>query len=71
MKMKKSRTFFRAFLISSVVLLCFCIIYIGILSSYEGIRKNGFGEDKEGIEINEDYIRILDFLYPNFFPINN
>lgn len=61
--MKKTRTFFRAFFISGVALLCFCILYLGIIMSYEGIRKNGFGEEKQGIEINEDYIRILDFSY--------
>ena len=47
---------------SNVILLCFCILYFGILFSFEGIRKNGFGEETKAIEITDEHIRILDFL---------
>lgn len=61
--MKKTRAFFRAFFMSGVILLCIFIIYMGLVLSYEGIRKNGFGEEKQGVEISEGKIRILDFSY--------
>ena len=48
---------------SGVILLCIFIIYMGLVLSYEGIRKNGFGEEKQGVEISEGKIRILDFSY--------
>ena len=46
---------------SNVILLCFCIIYFGILFSFEAIRENGFGEKTRAVEVTEEYIRILDF----------
>ena len=60
--MKKSRTFLRAFLMSSVILLCFSIIYLGMLFAYEGIRRNGFGEEVSAVEITREHIKFLDFV---------
>ena len=48
-------------MLGNVILLCFCLIFFGMVFSFEGIRKNGFGEEKKGIEITEEYIRVLDF----------
>lgn len=47
---------------SSVILLCFCIIYLGMLFAYEGIRQNGFGEETSAIEITKEHIKFLDFI---------
>ena len=57
------RTFLRTFLITSTGLVCFCILYFGILFSFEGIKQNGFGEYEKGIEITREYIKFLDFSY--------
>ena len=57
------RTFLRTFLITSVGLICFCILYFGLLFSFEGIKQTGFGKEEKGIEITTEYVKFLDFSF--------
>jgi hypothetical protein len=57
------RTFLRTFLITTTGLVCFCILYFGLLFSFETIKQNGFGKQEKGIEITTEYVKFLDFSF--------
>lgn len=61
--MKRStKLFFRSFYISSVVVFCLLLGIFGMTKAYEGIRLVGFGEYRNAIEIENDNIKIFDFI---------
>ncbi len=53
----------RAAVLTAVVLVCVSAVFLGICEGYVGIRKIGFGENVSAVQIEEDYIRILDFKF--------
>ena len=59
---KQTKTYFRTFYIALVIILCICIGWIGVSTAYENTVQIAFGEYKKAIEINEETIRILDFV---------
>lgn len=59
---KNTKTYFRTFYITLVIMLCVSIGWIGISAAYENTRQVAFGEYKKAIEINSETIRILDFV---------
>lgn len=62
LKMKRqTKTYFRTFYITFVIIICLCFGWIGISTAYENIMQTAYGEYKNAIEINEKSIRILDF----------
>ena len=61
MMKRRSKTFFRTFYITLVILMCLSFGWIGISSAYENTVQTAFGEYKKAIEISRDKIRILDF----------
>ena len=61
MKNKAFKTFWRSFYLSSVVIFCLFFALYGISESYKNIRRIGFGEYRNAIEINEESLKILDF----------
>ena len=58
---RNTRLFFRSFFVSSVVVFCLILGFLGITKAYEGIRLVGFGEYRSAIEIDEKGIKIFDF----------
>ncbi len=59
---RQTKTYFRTFYISLVVIMCISLAWIGISTAYENTVQVAFGEYKKAIEINNDTIRILDFV---------
>lgn len=59
---RQHKTYFRTFYITLVIIMCLSFAWIGISISYENIVQIAYGEYKKAIEINEDTIRILDFV---------
>ena len=57
------KLFFKSFYISLIVAACILIFCFGIGKTYENIRRIGFGEYKDAVEITAASIRILDFEY--------
>ena len=57
------KLFFKSFYISLIVAACILIFCFGIGKTYENIRRIGFGEYKDAVEITSTSIRILDFEY--------
>lgn len=58
---KNTKIFIRTVHITSVILLCLTIALWGGARSYEGIRKIGFGEERQAIEIEDGALRLFDF----------
>lgn len=58
---KNTRIFLRTVRITSLVLFCLAIGIWGAASSYEGIRKIGFGEERQAIEIEDGILHLFDF----------
>ena len=58
---KNTRIFIRTMKITSLILICITIGIWGAVSSYEGIRKIGFGEQRQAIEIEDGALRLFDF----------
>ena len=59
---RHTKTYFRTFYISLVIILCICLGWIGISTAYENTVQIAYGEYKDAVEINDDTIRILDFV---------
>lgn len=58
---RRTKTFFRSFLISSIIVFNLLFGFLGISKAYENIRKIGFGEYRKAIEIKEEKIIFFDF----------
>lgn len=58
---RNTKIFWRAFLISFLIVICLYIIIVGIGESYKQMRKIGFGEYKDAVEYSDGVLRILDF----------
>ena len=58
---RQTKTYFRTFYITLVILLCVSIGWIGISTAWENTVQVAFGKYEKAIEISEDSIRILDF----------
>ena len=58
---KKTKKFFRSFVVSSVVIFCVIFALIGFAKAYENIRRIGFGEYRKAVEINSDGIKFYDW----------
>lgn len=59
---RNTKTYFRTLYITLVIILCLSLGWIGISTAYENTVQIAFGEYKKAIEINNDTIRILDFV---------
>lgn len=59
---KKTKTYFRTFYISWIIIMCLMFGWFGISTAYENTVQVAFGEYKKAIEISEETIRILDFV---------
>lgn len=59
---QQTKTYFRTFYITLVILLCLAFGWIGISSAWENTVQIAYGEYKKAIEINKETIRILDFV---------
>ncbi len=59
---RNTRLFFRSFFVSTVVVFCLIFGFFGITKAYEGIRLVGFGEYRSAIEIDDEGIKIFDFI---------
>lgn len=59
---RNTKTYFRTLYITLVILLCLSLGWIGISTAYENTVQVAFGEYKRAIEINDDTVRILDFI---------
>ena len=58
---RQTKTFFRSFYITLVILLCISIAFVGITTAWENIIEVAFGRYDKAVEITDDTIRILDF----------
>lgn len=58
---KNKRSARRAFCMTLVIVFCLCFLLAGIMQSYENTRRIGFGEYKSALELQDGYLRILDF----------
>ena len=59
---RQTKTYFRSFYITFVILLCVSIAWIGITTAWENIIKVAFGRYDKAVEITDNSIRILDFI---------
>ncbi len=59
---RQTKTYFKTLYITLVIMLCLCLGWIGISQAYENTVQIAYGEYKKAIEINENTIRILDFV---------
>ena len=58
---KQTKTYFRSFYISFIIIICILLGWLGISSAYQNIVKTLTGEYKTAIKITNDTITILDF----------
>lgn len=58
---KQTKTYFRTFYISFIIIMCLVFGWLGISLAYENTVQIAFGEYKNAVEINENGFRILDF----------
>ena len=59
---RHTKTYFRTLYITLVIMLCISLGWIGVSAAYENTVRVAYGEYKKAIEINEDTMRILDFV---------
>ncbi len=59
---RNTKTYFRTFYISLVIIMCLSFGWIGISAAYESTVQTAFGEYKTAIEIKDGKLRILDFV---------
>ncbi|MBQ8740944.1 MAG: hypothetical protein IJY79_05300 [Clostridia bacterium] len=59
---RQTKTYFRTFYISWIVIMCLVFGWLGIAAAYENTVQVAFGEYKSAIEISNEKIRILDFV---------
>lgn len=58
---RHTKTYFKTFYITLIILLCISLGWIGITTAWENTVQVAFGRYEKAVEINEDTIRILDF----------
>ncbi len=58
---KQTKTYFRTFYISFIIIMCLVFGWLGISLAYENTVQIAFGEYKNAVEISENGFRILDF----------
>lgn len=58
---RQTKTFFRSFRITLILLTCTLTFLIGIASAYKNIRLIGFGEYRNAVEIENGNLKIFDF----------
>lgn len=58
---RNTKIFWRSFFISFIITICLYIIIAGIGESYKQMRRIGFGEYKNAVELADGVLRILDF----------
>lgn len=58
---KKTKIFFRRFIISSVIVFNILFGFMGISKAYEQIRLIGFGEERKAIELKDGELLFFDF----------
>ena len=58
---KKTRIFFRSFIVSSVIVFNILFGFLGISKAYEQIRLIGFGEERKAIELKDGELLFFDF----------
>ena len=63
---RNTKIFWRAFIISFLIVICLYIIIAGIGESYKQMRRIGFGEYKDAVEYSDGVLRILDFSFKFF-----
>lgn len=56
------REFLRKMIISAVITGCILFGFMAVCKAYSGIRKIGFGEYVNAIEISKDKIKFFDFV---------
>ncbi len=59
---RQTKTYFRTLYITLVIMLCISLGWIGVSTAYENTIQVAYGEYKKAIEINQNTIRILDFV---------
>lgn len=57
-----TKTYFRTFYITLVIVLCLSLGWIGVSAAWQNTVQVAFGEYKKAIEISDETIRILDFV---------
>ena len=58
----QTKIYFRSFYITLIIIFCLAFGWIGISTAWENTQAVAYGEYKKAIEINDDGIRILDFV---------
>lgn len=59
---RQTKTYFRTFYISWIVIMCLVLGWLGVATAYENTVQIAFGEYRQAIEISDEQIRILDFV---------
>lgn len=59
---RQTKTYFRTFYITWIVIMCLVFGWLGIATAYENTVQIAYGEYKKAIEISDEEIRILDFV---------
>lgn len=61
--MKRStKTYFRTFYISLVIIMCLSFAWLGVSTAYENTVQTAYGEYRPAIEFKDGKLRILDFI---------
>ncbi len=58
---RNTNIFFRTVRITSIILFCLIIGFVGMAKSYESIRRIGFGEYRKAVEAENGTFRFFDF----------
>lgn len=58
---KKIKMFFKSFYISSLIIFCILFGFLSISKAYENIRKIGFGEYRNAIQIKDGKFFFFDY----------
>ena len=58
---KRTKIFFRSFIISFIVVFNMIFGFLGISKAYEQIRLIGFGEERKAIQIEDGKLYFFDF----------
>lgn len=58
---KNKKIFFRTVYLSSVIMFCIMLGFLGIAKAYENIRLIGFGEYRSAIEYKNGVLNIFDY----------
>lgn len=59
---RKTKTYFRVFYISFVIIMCLMFGWIGIATAYEKTVQTAYGEYRNAVGISNGKFRILDFV---------